>query len=105
MARDSVPFRFTLSRLRDRRKQVFSRVWGAVEPSLAPHLRRYARNFGLVQKSKEEMSIDMSLRATVQESLDNALSSDPLGDDVDFADEEAVQDMYSDVSSETLIII
>jgi hypothetical protein len=81
-----------------------SRVWDAVEPSLAPHLRRYARNFGLVQKSKEEMSIDMSLRATVQEMLDNALSSDPLGDDGDFADEEAVQDMYDKNRSRIVVL-
>jgi hypothetical protein len=38
-------------------------VWNIVEPTLLAHIRRYARNFGLLKKSKEEVLIDMTLRA------------------------------------------
>src|ERR1700740_3709008 len=30
-----------------------SRLWNLVEPTLAPHLRQYARNLSLLQKSKD----------------------------------------------------
>ena len=45
------------------RDDAYTGVWNIVEPTLLAHIRRYARNFGLLKKSKEEVLIDMTLRA------------------------------------------
>jgi len=40
------------------RKDANSEVWSVIEPSLPHYLRTYARNFSLLQKSKEEVAVD-----------------------------------------------
>ena len=37
------------------REDAYTRVWNIVEPSLPAHLQTYARNFKLLQKSKEQI--------------------------------------------------
>ena len=59
------------------------------------HLRNYARNFGLLQKSKEEVAIDKSLRATEDELMESAVTIEAETDN---------DDVWDSIRSETLIM-
>ena len=74
-----------------------------MEPTLPAHLRMYARNFELLRKSKEEMSIDRALRATVMEDADDIEIIEPIFEpDFPDSDSDAVV-IDPDVHPETLI--
>jgi len=65
------------------RKKANSEVWSVIEPSLPHYLRMYARNFSLLQKSKEEVAVDRSLRAMVDELMENTATIDAESDSDD----------------------
>jgi hypothetical protein len=76
-----------------------------VEPTLPAHLRVYARNFQLLQKSKEEMSIDMALRANDTgeiDDLDSLNIIDPI-EDIDLSASEDIA-INPDLHLETLVM-
>ena len=83
------------------RHDAYARVWSIVEPTLPAHLRMYARNFKLLQKSKEEMSIDRALRATEMKDTDDMEIVESISDP-DFPDSETIV-IDPDVHPETLI--
>jgi hypothetical protein len=58
-----------------------------VEPTLPARLQVYARNFRLLQESKEEISIDMALRVTEPEEMENVEIVDATSD-IDNLDSE-----------------
>jgi hypothetical protein len=62
------------------RDDAYAWVWSIIEPTLPAHLQMYARNFKLLQKTKEEMSIDRALRATETEGTDDIEIIDPIID-------------------------
>ena len=76
----------------------YSRLWHIVEPTLAPHLRQYARNFSLLQKSKEEVAVDKALQEDETEGLGNVEILD------DAEPENIDPDLYSHIESEGLIM-
>jgi hypothetical protein len=80
-----------------------SYIWSIVEPTLAPYLRQYARNFHLLQKSREEMMVDMALRAAEANEPDNLeVDADSNYDNPDGKDKN--QNPLSLVGSESLIM-
>lgn len=81
----------------------YSRLWTIVEPTLAPPLRQYARNFTLLQKSKEEAEIDKALREW-EDNLQNTDDFDAISDIDDTEDTlEQDADFSSHVKTESLI--
>jgi hypothetical protein len=100
---DKIPSLFTLH-CPDHavRTDANSHVWTIVEPTLLPHLRQYARNFSLIHKSKEDMAIDMSLRA--METGDMELVEDPamMSDDDIIPDSSVLHNC--NFSTETLLM-
>ena len=83
------------------RDDAYAWVWSIIEPTLPAHLQIYARNFKLLQKTKEEMSIDRALRTTETEGTDDIEIIDPIVDP-DFPDSEPLV-IGPDVHPETLI--
>jgi hypothetical protein len=82
----------------------YSQLWTIVEPTLPPHLRQYARNFSLLQKSKEEAQIDTGL----PQSNDNLESMDYSNIVADIDDDERENldqeiDLASHFETENLI--
>ena len=84
------------------RADAFTRIWTMVEPTLPAHLRVYARNFNLLQKSKEEMSIDMALRVSNMEETGDLDVIDPISDIDDSDSDDVVID--TDLHPETLLM-
>jgi PIF1-like helicase len=85
------------------RADACSHIWGIMEPTLPPHLRQYARNFSLIHKSKEEVAIDMSLRA--METGDTDFVDDPaIMSDDDSIPESSLLDTNTSFSKETLLM-
>ncbi len=83
-----------------------SKIWDIIEPTLSPHNRNFARNFKLLQKSKEDMKIDAALRASM-DSFDHDIDNDMELPDFDLDDEDVVvpgQQVALQVSPETLIL-
>ena len=100
---DKIPSLFTLH-CPDHalRNDANSHVWSIIEPTLAPHLRQYARNFSLIHKSKEEVSIDISLRA--METGSTEYREDPVIMSDDDFPESPVQEETWNFSTETLLM-
>jgi Helitron helicase-like domain at N-terminus/PIF1-like helicase len=85
------------------RDDAYTRVWNIVEPTLPAYVRRYARNFGLLKKSKEEVLIDMTLRAEDGD-LDNIEVLDAPDDLDDFMSENLSTNLESILRPETLVM-
>ena len=85
------------------RDDAYARVWNIIEPTLPAHIRRYARNFGLLKKSKKEVLIDMTLRAEDSD-LDNIEVLDAPDDVDDFTSEKLSTNLESILRPETLVM-
>jgi hypothetical protein len=54
----------------------YTQLWTAIEPTLAPHIRDFARNIELLRKSKEDCQLDMILREASNQIIDNSFDRD-----------------------------
>ena len=83
----------------------YSRLWTAVEPTLPPHIRDFARNIELLRKSKEDCKLDAVLREAAAQMADDSFDRDVDEldvQDLDLEDEDgAVRN--DDIDIETLI--
>jgi len=86
------------------RNEAYSEAWCVIEPTLPEHLRNYARNFGLLQKSKEEVAIDKSLRTTEDELVESAATIEAETDNDEVDNETTFENIWDSIRSETLIM-
>ena len=83
----------------------YTRLWTAVEPTLPPHIRDFARNIELLRKSKEDCKLDAVLRDAAGQMADDSFDRDVDELDVqdfDLEDEDGTV-RNDDVDVETLI--
>src|ERR1700735_5672644 len=82
----------------------YTRLWTAVEPTLPPHIRDFARNIELLRKSKEDCKLDAVLRDAAGQPYDSFdRDVDELDvQDFDLEDEDGTV-RNDDVDVETLI--
>ena len=62
-------------------------IWNIVEPTLSPQNRVFAKQFGLLQKSKDDVKLDAALRKELS-IFDSVINDDPPDDDENFTDQE-----------------
>ena len=83
----------------DSKRDACSKVWNIVEPTLSQHARYFARNFNLLQKSREDARVDAALRGSL-DSIDHTID-DTYTDPVD--SEDPANLLHQEFSLETLI--
>ena len=76
------------------------RVWDVVEPTISPHNRNFARNIGLLKKSREDAQLDSAIRS--QDYAEHSID-DVVPDDLDLDTEECLNSLHEEYSSESLI--
>jgi hypothetical protein len=88
-----------------RARDACAKVWKIVEPTLSPHNRNFASNLELLRKSQEDSRIDAALRRAMngsQNSFDRDLDGE-VPDDLELDDEDSLNTLQEDFSTETLI--
>ena len=85
------------------KRDAFSSVWNAVKPTLPRHLQHYADNFELLRKSKEDLKIDIALRASELAPTDALDDVDPVVFDPDTDEDEAFDPLSDTPSTEELL--